>query len=611
MPIKRHLFFFLTQVILLLFSFSVYPSGTEAAPDSYLLNIEESDFLVGPEDIPIDTLSKENWTPFEEFTFHKLKSADTLYLRLKVPSGQFRAPCLCLKIYVPDLALFCNNRKIYQKETSGNPYTHLILPLPEMEMKAPSFDLLFKIRYRNPLNLGEIYHLYYGEMKELMTFACHDQTKDFYSRFQEIATASLFLFLSLASLFVYFSQRRKYRAFLSFGLFSLSLGIKYSCDPFILSFSNITPQMFYYMDNISFLLVPAFLFKFVENIFFTESHKVIRRLWQAHLVVVFSFLILFMEQRYFLNAGHLIIFFLLISTLICWSVIFKTRSPLNPKIRMIFLGFISFFILMILHQILLQQEILENFSEIDLFGMAALLFTVALSYIVIEHYSFTQQKIHDSLMEIEKNKNEILRLERANIEAELEVLKNQVNPHFLFNTFNTLTSLIETKSKNASKFVQSLSRMYRYVLQSRMNELVSLEEEMEFVRSYLYILSKRFGDNLKIELNIPDTLLPRLLPPLSLQILIENAVKHNVISSKYPLTLRIEGSEKGLCVKNTLQKKEPSAPSTGIGLDNIKKRYQFFTDFPVLIEKNNKHYSATLPLIEGNKRDYENPDHRR
>ena len=392
MPIKRHLLFFLIQIVPLFFSFSLYSSGTEAVHDSFLLNIEEADFLLSPADIPISILSQEKWTPFEEFSIHKLKTPGTLYLKLRVPSADFRTPCLCLKIYVPDLEIFCNTQKIYQKESSENHYIILILPLPEAEMKAPSFDILFKIRYRNPLNLGEIYHLYYGEMKELMTFACHDQTKDFYSRFQEIGTTTLFLFLSLASLFVYFSQRRKYGAFLSFGLFSLSLGIKYFCDPFILSFLNITPQTLYYMDNISFLLVPVFLFKFVENIFFTESHKIIRRLWQAHLGVVFSFLILFIEQRYFYNIDHLIIFFLLINTLICWGVIFKTTSSLHPKIRMIFLCFLSFFILMILHQILLQQGILESFSEIDLFGIATLLFTFALSYIVIDHYNSTRKK---------------------------------------------------------------------------------------------------------------------------------------------------------------------------------------------------------------------------
>ena len=410
MPIKRPFLFFLIRIFFLFFSFFFYSSCTQAESDTYLLNIEEADFLVSHKEIPINSLAQKKWIPFEDFSFHTLKTAETLYLRLKVPTEKFRVPCLCLKIFVPDLEIYCNTRKIYQKEASEKHYINLILPLPETEMRAPSFDIVFKIHYINPLNLGEIYHLYYGEMNELMTFACHDQTKDFYSRFQEIGTTTLFLFLSLASLFVYFSQKRQHVAFLSFGLFSLSLGIKYSCDPFILSFLNITPQTLYYMDNISFLLVPAFLFKFVENIFFTESHKIICRLWQAHLVAVFSFLILFMEQRHFSNADHLIIFFLLISTLICWSVIFKTRASLHPKIRIIFLCFLSFFILMILHQILLQHGILEDFSDVDFFGIAALLFTFALGYIMIDHYNLTRRKIHESLLEIEKNKNDILRL---------------------------------------------------------------------------------------------------------------------------------------------------------------------------------------------------------
>ena len=365
------------------------------------------------------------------------------------------------------------------------------------------------------------------------------------------------------------------------------------------------------MDNISFLLVPAFLFKFVENIFFTQFHPVIRRLWQAHLLAVLCFLILFTEEHYMNAAPHLIIFFLFVNTLVCWVVIFRTRAAVHPKIRSFFLCFLTFFILMIVNQILVQEGILEDFPEVDFFGIAALLFTFALGYIMIDHYNLARQKIHDSLLEIEKNKNDILRLEKSNIKAELEVLKNQVNPHFLFNTFNTLAGLIETRSENAAEFVQCLSRMYRYVLQSRMNELVTLEEEMEFVRSYLFILSKRFGDNLKPLLSIPQELLSLRLPPLSLQILVENAVKHNVISAKYPLTLHIQGVGRGLCVKNTLQKKELSEPSTGMGLDNIQKRYQFFTDTPVVIEKNSEFFSVTLPLIEGNKRDYENSDHRR
>jgi two-component system LytT family sensor kinase len=181
--------------------------------------------------------------------------------------------------------------------------------------------------------------------------------------------------------------------------------------------------------------------------------------------------------------------------------------------------------------------------------------------------------------------------------AKFESLKNQLDPHFLFNSLNVLTSLIGENPTQAERFTTKLSKVYRYVLEQRNKDLVPIEEELKFAKTYMELLGMRFEDAVKF--NIPDSISNDALKivPLSLQLLLENAVKHNVVSSSKPLTINIYEEGNYLIIENNINPKEAIGKSTKVGLQNIADRYGLISDKGVKIANNNKTFKVSLPLL--------------
>jgi LytS/YehU family sensor histidine kinase len=185
---------------------------------------------------------------------------------------------------------------------------------------------------------------------------------------------------------------------------------------------------------------------------------------------------------------------------------------------------------------------------------------------------------------------------RESIKAQYDSLKNQVNPHFLFNSLNALTNLVYQDQDKAAKFIKQLSEVYRYVLESRDKEVVTINEELKSLESYIFLQQIRFGDKLNVQIDIPQR--DGRVAPLALQMLFENAIKHNVISEEYPLTIHIYRKEDNLIVENTLKRKHIlPEDSSGLGLENIKKRYEFLSDKKVAVEETNLKFKVTLPIL--------------
>lgn len=217
-----------------------------------------------------------------------------------------------------------------------------------------------------------------------------------------------------------------------------------------------------------------------------------------------------------------------------------------------------------------------------------LIFTTLLVVISETVYFFEQWK--KTLIDAEK-------LKKENNQAQLDSLRNQVNPHFLFNSLNTLISIIPDCPDTAIDFTQKLSNVYRYLLSVREKELVELQTELDFIQSYIFLLKVRFEQNLIFEIEIPEELKTRLLPPVSLQLLIENAIKHNVVSREKPLRIQMYVENDFLIVKNNLQAKLEKEASTGIGLENIRKRYQILSAKQMEVIHSSNHFTIALPLL--------------
>ncbi|MBP9793901.1 MAG: histidine kinase [Flavobacterium sp.] len=181
--------------------------------------------------------------------------------------------------------------------------------------------------------------------------------------------------------------------------------------------------------------------------------------------------------------------------------------------------------------------------------------------------------------------------------AQFESLKNQIDPHFLFNSLNVLSSLIEENPEKAQKFTTSLSKIYRYVLEQKDKELVSVEEELSFAKTYMNLLKMRFENSIAYELPSDfDTSEARVVP-LSLQLLLENTIKHNVVSEQKPLHIKIFIENNYLIIQNNLQKKEVLQDRQGVGLQNIVNRYALISERKVIIEQNQEFFIVKIPIL--------------
>ena len=209
-----------------------------------------------------------------------------------------------------------------------------------------------------------------------------------------------------------------------------------------------------------------------------------------------------------------------------------------------------------------------------------------------------EKTIEERTAELTEANTQLLRLQKENLQSQFDVLKQQVNPHFLFNSLNVLISLIKLEPGMAETFTERLAKVYRYVLESRDENLVPVKTEMDFLRAYIYLIDTRFQGKVRINIEFDEAKESRLILPLSLQLLIENAIKHNVFSSKSPLIVRLFIDDEGyLNVINNLQKREMHIASTGIGLQNIRSRYALICEKEPRFEQAHTEFIARIPLL--------------
>lgn len=189
------------------------------------------------------------------------------------------------------------------------------------------------------------------------------------------------------------------------------------------------------------------------------------------------------------------------------------------------------------------------------------------------------------------------RLEKEKAQIQFDNLKNQLNPHFLFNALTSLNSLITENPALASQFLQQMSKVYRYVLQHKDRTVVSLRTELEFIRNYVFLAETRFGGSLKVSFDVHPELLEASIVPVTLQILLENAMKHNIIDNDRPLAVEVFSSGDYLVVSNNLQRRKTVEGSNRQGLSNLKSLYRFMTERPVILESTDNRFTVKVPLL--------------
>lgn len=245
-------------------------------------------------------------------------------------------------------------------------------------------------------------------------------------------------------------------------------------------------------------------------------------------------------------------------------------------------------------------ELIEIFTLTKLLGVPLSESEKSGIIIVSVLITFTISAVYASVSFFIQWKSNLLRaqaLEKANMEARYDTLRNQVNPHFLFNSLNTLLMLV-SDNPAASRYVESVSEFMRYMLNTRDKQVVLLHDELKMAREYVFIQENRFGSKLQVVFNVPESFDDYEVAPLALQMLIENALKHNVVSRDNPLNVRIftERNEY-IVVENNIQPKIEKEPSTGVGLENIRSRYLYLCGKEVIVNQENNHFRVKLPLF--------------
>lgn len=189
------------------------------------------------------------------------------------------------------------------------------------------------------------------------------------------------------------------------------------------------------------------------------------------------------------------------------------------------------------------------------------------------------------------------KLQNDNAKMQYQQLKSQINPHFLFNSLNVLVSLINKDADKATDYTKKLSDIYRYVLSYDLHETVSVKEELDFIKNYTEILKIRSGEGLNVVYGLKDEDLNKKIPPMALQVLVENAVKHNALTSYDPLLIKIYSDNRDIIVSNNIIPRMRVASSLGIGLQNLKEKYMLISDKVICIDRNDHEFTVRLPLL--------------
>ena len=275
--------------------------------------------------------------------------------------------------------------------------------------------------------------------------------------------------------------------------------------------------------------------------------------------------------------------------------IFEVERFTKRRIIIGFLGsflisVVVIFLLRIIEDVIIEGESFDAFLQNE--TLANYLVTIIITFFVtLAFHAFYFYKAY------QENKVKEQKIIAGTASAQFESLKNQIDPHFLFNSLNVLSSLIEENPESAQKFTTSLSKVYRYVLEQKDKELVSVAEELKFAKTYMNLLKMRFENSITFEIPEGFDNEEAKVVPLSLQLLLENCIKHNIVSEAKPLHVKISIENNQLVVTNNMQKKEVLSDRKGVGLQNIVNRYAILTKRTVLVEENEKEFKIFLPIL--------------
>ena len=534
------------------------------------------------------------WLKIKNIDFDDLKDKNELLVKTTIPNKTWTEPTISLNGYATGFEIYQNGKKIYEfgnSKSENKPITYYNIHFISLDSNYAGATLIMRVHINNVLyNTASFSSMMIGNKDDLIKLVFNDRSKILRGELLNFILGMFLIFAGIITCIVFIIRRKKVEIlFLYFTLFTITEGYTL-CAGFLFQIINISPFALIISSVISSNLIPIGLLGVVKIVTNRPKRSLISIMIIIHVIFTILFLVFLttisFELGYWILIG--------IDIVVGIFAFIKSKIFKSKEFRIPFITICLLFLLVILDMFAVFGVfyIAEDLSS---YGMILLVF--AFGFYIERKYTQAQQKIYNYETELALAQNKLLSLENENMLSQYEALKNQVNPHFLFNSLNTLASLIRFEPNNALKFIEEFSDIYRYVLDVKDKILVTVKEELDFVQSYAYLQKLRHNQNLELLVNINAEFLHKFIVPLSLQILVENAIKHNEISEPYPLTIDIICENEWIIVKNNINKIDSHLLSKKVGLKNLTERYNLICEKKPTFIVNNKEYIAKIPII--------------
>jgi hypothetical protein len=535
-----------------------------------------------------------DWVKSANLDLGDLKKKNELLVKTVYCGKEYENPALVLLGYSSGFELYRDSVLIYSTGERFNPKnpghyfdTHII----ELEKPLTGSVFVLRVHFRSYLDIAGFTTMLIGEAPDVAEKAS-DQVREMQSA--TLPDLLLGVFLLIAGLFALaaFIIRIKKRDWLLFWFFVFAASQGYV---FILEYLwmivDISPSALISSTVIVENLVPAGIIGIIAMITGYSRNFFIRLMIVLHLV----YTALHLSMIHF-DIFNVMFWVLIIADIVLFVfVLIRSKIYKNPDFKLPVIALCALMILVIL-DIFAVFGVFYIAEDLSSYGM--LLVVISFAWYIERNLFRSRKKNLDYQIEITETQNKLLSLENENVIAQYETLKNQVNPHFLFNSLNVLSSLIRHDDKKALRFIEEFADIYRYVLDANDKTIIEAHKEISFVNSYLYLQKLRYEQNLEIVYDNMSFIENRFLVPLSIQILVENAIKHNEISAEFPLRIKIYSENDYVIVSNEIHKLNYEPESKRIGLNNLSARYALITETPTVFGEFDDLFVAKIPLIK-------------
>lgn len=570
---------------------------SEEAILHYLLEAEKLKFhIVEKSDVlNLDNLNSDllDWNNMDYLNYKEKKSIDKILYRLELPDSLDTQNRIFFIGYYTSFKVYYDTQEIYS-DTTRSDFIHLFTLNYNQEERylyflydevIPGYPVPFSLVFLNE-------DLTDTPFVQLIVELIFVQMLNY--------SVSIFFFLiALISLFLLMRSSKSIKKYV-FAVFfySLIIGLDHGLNTLLMAYVGISPKIFYWIDSMMFQLFLIMIVTMADYVFSDGKTKFLRYLKYLIIIITVTNLLVtnFIQFYQFFDTLNISLYVITILYLIIYLI--KHFRYIREKLNI--------FIAMIFVLAPLLMFVTRNFKYIPYLSSLYVLITVSILYIFVYNF-FARFRSNEAVLtntkiDLQEKENEILRLEKDRLKNSVSHLKGQLNPHFLFNSLSTLTGIITTNQENAVSYVEELSSMYRYILQTDSKELVSLESELDFLDSYNYLISMKYGKNYTLNMKIDYHYFDFKIPPLSLQTMLENVFKHNTIDNKHKMNIDIYIENMFIVIINDIHKKESAfqykEKLPGIGQQNVTAIYQYYSNRQPTYEIKEDKYVVKIPIID-------------